>query len=249
MYSIFIWLMTILNYGFPVYAIWEYFQTRKNLRQMDSEDMVPGFNRAFIAWGLKIFILYWLLFLILAWIQTIHAYVYTSMGEERGGIQHYWAFIQHEKIVGDVVELKAGQESENVSAVMHLDTGMILVPDSRIYWISLIFYNFNALLMITLLILLYSIFKTIAFKKPFLLVNVWKIRATGIILLASFLFEWMYKYISKNIVKQYYHFPLTDFVTTSSDYITIVMLCLSIFIIAEMVRSAAQIKEEQDLTV
>lgn len=249
-YDLFYYLYKAFYIGFPIYVVLDFFKTKAFYERKDDSGVILGFKRALIAWGLKIFVMYWLFITGIMWTQNILLYF------KDNGIQYHYATFQSEKVSTDVQIKESAnnqivKESDNDTPIIILvQNGMLELSDSRLYWVNLIFSILMGNVNILFCLLLFLIIRPVALRKPFAMANVWKLRVLAVIILLDHFFRWLYDKINDFIVMQHFYFPSTDTMEIHEvSYPMTFMLCLSIFVIAEIIRVGAELKEEQDLTV
>lgn len=231
---------------FPVYVLFDWSRTQKINRVNEFEGVVTGFKRTTLAWGLKMFVAYWLIYAAISFTQaTLGCIHYT----QSVNAPETYLEIHSKMVETDIKPVNPSETTMPIQVMLH--SGTIDTRSRSIFWLNIIYWITKAGIGIGFLVLVWMIVHPISLRKPFTPINVNRLRGLGILVLAFKGVEWIYILLCDWIVKNQYQFPSTDpnLRMQYFDYPIVIILCLAIFIMAEIIQSGAELKNDQDLTV
>lgn len=229
---------------FPVYVLFDWSRTQTINRTNEFEGVVTGFKRTTLAWGLKMFVTYWLIVSAISFTQT----VLFSVNNIQNVPQSYLE-IQSKMVETDIKPVNPSEMTMPIKVMLH--SGTIFMQKRSIFWMNVTYWIVKGAIGIGFLVLVWAIVHPITLRKPFTPINVNRLRGLGIFVLAYKGVEWIYNLLCDWIINNQYQFPSTDphLRMQYFDYPIVIILCLAIFIMAEIIQSGAELKNEQDLTV
>ena len=236
--------------AFPIWVVLDGARTHKGNQSQQDIEVVPGFKRAFIAWILKIFAVYWLLCFLIISIQTS---LYSG-NELIASIQESTPLrssvvFQSKRVNSDIIEIGNPERNSPIEAWIGL--GSIEIENQGVFWLTFLYLLLEGVLAITFFVLLIFITNPISRKRPFTIENVKRMRWLGIMVLSFKGVEGGYYLLCNWIVQHFFQFPTnpTDMHVRYIEYPFVIILGLGIFMIAEVIRSGVELKSDLDLTV
>ena len=244
------YIETIFTYGFPVYVIWDWFHTRNIQRNNETEGVVFGFKHATLAWALKMFVFYWLISISMMYVQSIFYIVSDGVTMvNQGTVEHkLYASFQSKEVLTDIQSINPASDDSPIEITV--TQGVIPCGDLKAFWVNGVFTLLLGVFGIAILFMLLLIICPISQKKPFSIKNVNRLRWLAFLVLAMKGSEWLYKFANNWIVTQNFLFPSHSGMEMHEvEYPIVVILCLGLIVIAEIINSASELKEDADLTV
>lgn len=236
---------------FPIYAIIDWRRTQKVNCVHAVDGAIFGFKRSVLAWALKMVAVYWLLVCLSVFLQTF-LYMgnrWISSIHDAASPQTYISF-QNKTVASDIISI--GETNPTSKFEVYIQNGMIELQNNGVFWFNFIYDLLHGCLAIIFLVLLILIAHPISQKKPFTIQNVDRLRWLGVSVLALKGLEWLYQILCNMTVLQLYQFPSNPTNKINIHYNEsniVIILGLAIFIMAEIIQSGVELKNEQDLTV